>query len=139
MKRFLIVAVLGLLSFGLMAQNYVTGTVTSADTIYGTGNITITLPEILVNGKYDISAQIVPTAYSVGDSVNAVIEVFQSNSVAGTTYTEVTTKQDTVTAVTGTIVELSDFLGARLRLKLTGISTDTIFPVRVDYIYKKNQ
>ena len=126
MKRFLIIfslliAVIAL-SYGQSSAIY---GVTPQLTIYGTSSDTTILPQYLFQ-EYDYSYQVVPTLSGAGDSLNAVIELFQTNSMAGTVYTEITSAQDTMTAATGQLIEGTNATGLKHKLICTGISSDTI-------------
>lgn len=104
------------------------------DSVIGKTATTITIPNIIPQ-EYDYSYQIIPTAVGSGDSVNAAVALWVSNSYAGTSWTEVTTARDTITSTSGILVEGTDAKNARHRLILTGTVLDTS-KVKVYYIYK---
>lgn len=132
MKRLLIVLAAIAFSAALYGQkNYVIGGAIISDTVKATGTATVTLYEELFD-QCDVSLQIVPTSTS-GDSVNCAIAIWQSNTVGGTAYTEITAKRDTITGTTGILIDIADYPGIKLRIIGTGITTDsltfTVYPL----------
>ena len=93
------------------------------DTCFGVVAKSIILPDLLPQ-EYDFSYQIIPTQVS-GDSLNTVVTLWQSNTYAGTAWTEITSARDTITAATGILIEGTDTKALKHKLILTGISTDT--------------
>ena len=136
MKRFLIIFSLLLAGLVLYAQgprSAIFGA-TAASTINGAVAVNIELPQELFQ-EYDYSYQVIPALAGAGDSLNAVVELYQANDLAGTTWTEITSAQDTVTAAAGKLIEGTDAKGLRHRLTITGLSTDTM-TVSVDWVLK---
>jgi hypothetical protein len=130
MKRFLILfSFLIAFVLGAMAQPHsaILGVTAGTDTTKGAVADTITLPFILPQ-EYDYSYQIIPTACGAGDSVSATITLWQANDYDGTAFTEITSARDTITALltSGQLIEGTNATGARHRLIVTGVSTDTV-------------
>ena len=90
MKQFLITIFL-IAGVALYAQGprsaYVNATA-GTDSVIGKTTATIDIPEYL-HQEYDYSYQVVPTAVGVGDSVNATIQLFQANDLAGSAWSAV--------------------------------------------------
>jgi len=138
MKRFIIIfslLIAGLVVYGQRSAIY-GATTTNADTCLGVVAKNITLPTLLFQ-EYDYSYQVIPSQIS-GDSLNVQIELYQSNDVAGTSWTEITSAQDTVTAAAGKLIEGTNATGLKHRLVCTGISTDSV-AIKVYYVYKLNK
>ena len=93
------------------------------DTCFGVLAKSIVLPDLLPQ-EYDFSYQIIPTQVS-GDSLNTAVALWQSNTYAGTSWSEITSARDTITAVGGVLIEGTNAPGLKHKLILTGISTDT--------------
>jgi len=125
MKRILIIFSLMIAVVAAYGQRSAIYGVTEQLTINGTSSDTTILPSWLFQ-EYDFSYQVIPTAYGAGDSLNAVVELFQTNDMDGTAYTEITSAQDTVTAAVGKLIEGTNATGLKHKLIITGISTDTI-------------
>jgi len=122
MKKFLFI-LLPLLFIGFMAfsqeRAYYNSTITATQ-IDTTEADTVTLP-ILILEPWDVSVQFKATSVS-GDSINAVIDVQQSNTTTGDVWVETVTDS----AANGTwLYEWRDFQGMRLRFIITGANTDT--------------
>jgi len=136
MKRFLIsfsLLIVGLALFAQGPRSAIFG-VTGSTTINGAVAVNIDLPQYLFQ-EYDFSYQVIPALSLAGDSLNAVVELKQTNSMAKTAWTEITSAQDTVTAATGKLIEGTDAKGLAHRLTITGISTDTM-TVSVAWVLK---
>lgn len=133
MKKLFILLSL-LLAFTVVnAQQSMTGSTRTSGSIIPAGTASVVLYESLIP-QYDVSLQIVPTIVS-GDSSNVAVAVWQSNSLAGTAYTELTTYRDTITSTNGKLISISDFGGAKLKVIGTGITTDTV-TITVYPVYK---
>lgn len=136
MKHFL-VTILLIAGAALYAQGphsaiqFATG---GSDSIIGKTATTITIPNILPQ-EYDYSYQIIPAAVGSGDSVNAAVALWVSNSYAGTAWTEVTSARDTITGTSGILVEGTDAKNLRHRFILTGTVLDTS-KITIYYDYK---
>lgn len=104
------------------------------DSVIGKTATSITLPAKLPQ-EYDYSYQIIPTKIGVGDSVNAAVALWQSNDYAGTSWTEITSARDTMTATTGILIEGTNATGMRHKLILTGTVLDTT-TVKVYQVWK---
>ena len=137
MKRYLIIFSLLIAGVALFAQNpysaIVRETTTSADTVLGATAKSITIPDYLPQ-EYDYSYQVIPSQAS-GDSLNTAIALWQSNDWAGTSWTEITSARDTVTAAAGKLIEGTDAKGMRHKIICTGISTDSVI-IKIYYVYK---
>lgn len=104
------------------------------DSVIGKTATSITLPAVIPQ-EYDYSYQIVPTKVGAGDSVNAAIALWVSNDYAGTSWTELTSARDTMTATTGILIEGTDAKNVRHKLILTGTVLDTT-KIKVYQVYK---
>lgn len=135
MKKLVLISVLALFTLAGLAQKNIISTITPTDSVKGTSTLNVDIPDKFQGGEWDLSFQIIPTQ-AQGDSLNTAIAFFQSNSLAGTSWTEVTAERDTITTTAGSILEVSNFLGARARLQMKGISTDTI-TYKIYYVFKK--
>ena len=127
MKKFVIIFSIMIMGLALNAQgprSAIFG-VTGTSTINGAVAVNIDLPQFLFQ-EYDYSYQVVPALTLAGDSLNAVVELKQTNSMASTVWTEITSAQDTTTAATGVLIEGTDAKGLKHRLTVTGISIDTM-------------
>jgi len=107
---------------------------TGTDSVIGKTATSITLPAVIPQ-EYDYSYQIVPTKVGSGDSVNAAIALWVSNDYAGTSWTELTSARDTMTATTGILIEGTDAKNVRHKLILTGTVLDTT-KIKVYQVYK---
>lgn len=105
-----------------------------SDSVIGKTATTITIPNMLPQ-EYDFTYQIIPAKVGSGDSVNAAVALWVSNSYAGTAWTEVTSFRDTITSTNGILIEGTDAKNLRHRLILTGTVLDTSI-VTVYYDYK---
>jgi len=136
MKRFLIIFSILIAGAALYAQgprSAIYG-VTGSSTINGAVAVNIDLPQYLFQ-EYDYSYQVIPALSLAGDSLNAVVELLQTNSMAASTYTEITSAQDTVIAAAGKLIEGTNATGLKHRLTITGISADTM-TVTVAWVLK---
>ena len=94
------------------------------DSVIGKTATSIILPDLLPQ-EYDFSYQIIPTQIGVGDSLNTAVGLWQSNTYAGTAWSEITSARDTVTAAGGVLIEGTDAKGLKHKIILTGISLDS--------------
>lgn len=138
MKKYLIIFSLLIVGVALFAQRpysaIVSATTTNADTVLGVVAKAITIPDYL-HQEYDYSYQVIPSAVGAGDSLNTAIALWQSNDLAGSAWTEITSARDTVTAAAGKLIEGTNAAGMRHRIIATGISSDTVI-VKIYYVYK---
>jgi len=126
MKKYLIIFTLLIAGGVLFGQrSAITEETAGTDSTIGKTATTIVLPSIL-NQEYDYSYQIIPTKIGSGDSLNTAVALWQSNDRAGTSWTEITSARDTVTAVSGVLVEGTNATGMKHELILTGISLDSL-------------
>ena len=125
MKKLFIFIALIFCGYGLMAQKSAILLETAGtDSVIGKTATTIILP-LLLHHEYDYSYQVIPTQVGVGDSLNAAVALWQANDYDGTSWTEITSARDTVTAVAGKLIEGTDAKGAKHKLVLTGLALDT--------------
>ena len=124
MKRLLIALFLcvGFLAYGQKSAIVETA---ATGTVYGKTATTTTFSTKL-NQEYDYSYQIIPAKAGAGDSVDCAVALWVSNTHAGTSWTEVTSARDTVTAITGLLIEGTDAKNMRHRIILTGVVLDTV-------------
>jgi len=97
---------------------------TGANLVYGKTATTIILPTKL-HQEYDYSYQIIPSKVGSGDSINSAVALWQSNTHAGTSWTEITSARDTVDSTNGLLIEGTNATGMRHKLILTGTVLDT--------------
>lgn len=124
MKKFLALSLfflcLGLVAFS-QERTYYNSTMT-ATVLEQEDADTVNFPVLLLE-PWDVSVQFKATSVS-GDSVDAVIDVQQSNATSGDIWHEIVS--DSSTTLGGTwLYELQDFQGLRLRFILTGDNEDT--------------
>lgn len=104
------------------------------DSVIGKTATTITIPEYL-HQEYDYSYQIIPTAVGSGDSVNATVQLYQANDLAGSSWTAITGASGTITSTAGVLIDSTDATGLRHRLVITGTVLDTT-TIKVYYVWK---
>lgn len=138
MKKYFIIFSLLIAGMALFAQNpysaIVRATVATTDTVIGKTAETITIPDYLPQ-EYDYSYQLIPTAVGSGDSVHTAVALWVSNDYPGTSWTEITSSRDTITATSGLLVEGTDAKNMRHRLVCTGVSNDSV-QIVIYYVYK---
>jgi len=127
MKKLIFLIVLlfaGLALFG-QERSLVMQQKLDAVTVYGTGTGYTIFPRIL--GEYDVSIQMIPALYGVGDSVNYSHVSYLSNSLADNVWTAVSSA-DTVSSTTDydALITWTDLKSLRIKVIYTGLSTDTI-------------
>lgn len=133
MKKFVVICSLLIAGMVLMGQSVIIGSTAGTDQTKGTGSANIILPNFL-NQEYDWSYQVIPALAGSGDSVNASVKLYQSNSYTYV-WTEVTSARDTITSTDGVLIEGTNAPGLFHRITLTGISADTVSH-QVNYVLK---
>lgn len=129
-----IVAALALYSQG--PASAITSATSGADSVIGVAATSIVLPDLLPQ-EYDFSYQVIPTQIS-GDSLHTIVTLWQSNTYAGTSWTQITSAADTITDSSGVLIEGTDTKGLKHKLICTGVSTDTL-SVIVYSVFKLNK
>jgi len=125
MKKYLIIFTLLIAGGVLFGQrSAITEETAGTDSVKLKAATTIVLPSIL-NQEYDYSYQIIPTKIGSGDSIDAAVALWQSNDREGTSWTEITSARDTMTAATGILIEGTNATGMKHELILTGITLDS--------------
>lgn len=124
MKKLIALVLAIFLSVGIMAQT----TVLTPDSQTINGNVAVNFVVGPYGGSVDgwsYSIQLLPVQVS-GDSLNTAVAVYQSNALDGDYWTQLTAKTDTITSTSGLILSGTDFTGERLKVVLTGISSDSL-------------
>lgn len=107
------------------------------DTVYGAADTDYCIfPNIA--GEYDVSIQLVPSLYGVGDSIYFSHIAYLSDSYTANAWTSVSTA-DTITSATDAdnILYWSDMKPVRVKIIYTGIGDDTVL-VQPYAVYKKH-
>ena len=117
-----IIAALALYSQG--PASAILNATAGTDTVFGKTATSIILPDLLPQ-EYDFSYQVIPTQIGIGDSLNTAVALWQSNTYAGTAWTEITSARDTATAAGGVLIEGTDTKALKHKIILTGIALDT--------------
>ncbi len=124
MKNLFILLLLSIAFVATAQRSAIIEETAGADSVIGKTSTSIILPSRLFQ-EYDYSYQIIPTAVGIGDSVNAAVALYQSNDLAGTNWTEITSARDTITSTAGVLIEGTDADGLKHRITLTGTVLDT--------------